>query len=219
MKRRYRDGRREDGATLVEFAVLMPLMLLMIIGITEFGIGFKDWLTVANATREGARMGAVVGNDIDADCNIIGAVMNNMGIAGVDNVQEFWVFKANSDGSPSGTRNTYTYLSGDPADCTNWSGVIAGIPRPDRPPPDRLPLTSSGYGSPSRTHGSPGSRRSSERSPGPKTRSCAWSRRRSNDTSLSRLPRPGTSGIDVSSHGAGSHGMSRRETGGRRSSG
>ena len=124
MSWRYRDRHREDGATLVEFAVLMPLLLLMIIGITEFGIGFKDWLTVANATREGARMGAVVGNDIDADCNIIGAVMDHMGIAGVDNVQEFWVFKANSDGTPSGTRNTYTYLSGDPADCTNWSGVI-----------------------------------------------------------------------------------------------
>ena len=116
--------RQESGATLVEFALLMPLLLLMIIGITEFGIGFKDWLTVANSTREGARMGAVVGNNIDADCKIIGATMNHINIAGVNNVQEFWVFKANSDGSPGASKNTYSYLGGDPADCMNWSGVI-----------------------------------------------------------------------------------------------
>ena len=118
-------ARQESGATLVEFAILMPLLLLMIIGITEFGLGFKDWLTVANATRQGAAMGAVVENDLDADCNIIEATMNGMEIAGVSNIQEFWIFKANSDGSPDlSKRNTYTYDGGDIDDCTNWTGII-----------------------------------------------------------------------------------------------
>lgn len=99
-------------------------MLLMIAGITEFGLAFKDWLTVANATREGARMGAVMGDDIDADCAIIGEVMDHINIAGADNIQEFWIFKANSDGSPSSQKNTYNYLGGDPEDCMNWSSTI-----------------------------------------------------------------------------------------------
>ena len=133
-------SRNESGATLVEFAILMPLLILFIIGITEFGIGFKDWLTVANATREGARMGAVVGNDIDADCKIIQAVMRHIDVAGVEHIQDFWIFKANSDGSPSGTKNTYTYVGGDPADCGNWSGVIGWDPATRQTTSGSIPL-------------------------------------------------------------------------------
>jgi Flp pilus assembly protein TadG len=48
-------GRRRRGSTLLEFAMVVPVLLLLLLGIIEFGWFFKNQLTVANATREGAR--------------------------------------------------------------------------------------------------------------------------------------------------------------------
>lgn len=123
--RTLRLRRDEGGATLVEFAIVMPILFTLIIGISEFGLAFKDWLSVSNASREGARMGAVSGDHIDADCFILEAVVEAFaGAADIDQVVELWIFKANSDGTPSGQRNVYTYLGGDPADCGNWGSTI-----------------------------------------------------------------------------------------------
>jgi Flp pilus assembly protein TadG len=46
---------RRSGSTLVEFAIVLPLLLAVLIGIMEFGWLVKNNLTIANAAREGAR--------------------------------------------------------------------------------------------------------------------------------------------------------------------
>ena len=46
---------REDGVVSVEFAILFPLFLLILVGILEFGHLFYVRHTLTNATREGAR--------------------------------------------------------------------------------------------------------------------------------------------------------------------
>jgi len=49
----------EAGQSLVEFAmVLMPLMLILL-GIIQFGFVFNSYVTITNAAREGARTGTV----------------------------------------------------------------------------------------------------------------------------------------------------------------
>jgi Flp pilus assembly protein TadG len=57
---------REDGAAAVEFALLLPLLVLLLFGIIEFGLAFNTRIQATNAAREGARM-AVVGIDNWAD--------------------------------------------------------------------------------------------------------------------------------------------------------
>jgi Flp pilus assembly protein TadG len=47
--------RRRKGASIVEFALIMPVLLVLLIGILESAYLAKVYLTVANATREGAR--------------------------------------------------------------------------------------------------------------------------------------------------------------------
>lgn len=54
-----KDGQR--GAALVEFAVLAPLLVLLVLGIVEFGWLFGQFNDVRHATREGARFAAVNG--------------------------------------------------------------------------------------------------------------------------------------------------------------
>ncbi|MBA3559712.1 MAG: pilus assembly protein [Gemmatimonadaceae bacterium] len=49
----------EDGAAVVEFALVLPVLLLIMWGIIEIGRAFYTINNAASAAREGARMGAV----------------------------------------------------------------------------------------------------------------------------------------------------------------
>ncbi|OGO45900.1 MAG: hypothetical protein A2W34_00230 [Chloroflexi bacterium RBG_16_64_32] len=61
MLKLIRTGRQkgERGQALAEFALLIPLFLLLLFSIVDFGMGFYSWITVTNSAREGARLGAV----------------------------------------------------------------------------------------------------------------------------------------------------------------
>jgi len=49
----------ERGQSLVEFALVAPIFLMLVFAIVDFGMGFHAWITVTNSAREGARLGAV----------------------------------------------------------------------------------------------------------------------------------------------------------------
>ena len=44
---------------MVEFALVLPLLLIVLFFVVDFGVGFTRWIAITNATREGARYGAV----------------------------------------------------------------------------------------------------------------------------------------------------------------
>jgi hypothetical protein len=56
----------ESGAELIEFALVLPLLLLVVLGIIDFGFLFQRYEVVTNAAREGARV-AILPNYSDAD--------------------------------------------------------------------------------------------------------------------------------------------------------
>ena len=58
--------RDEDGAAAVEFALLLPLLVLLLFGMIQFGLALNARIQATNAAREAARM-AVVGIDNWAD--------------------------------------------------------------------------------------------------------------------------------------------------------
>ena len=64
----------ENGASVVEFAVVLPLLLLLLFGIIEFGIILFDQAMLTNASREGARAGIVAGDDRLKEPGIQGVV-------------------------------------------------------------------------------------------------------------------------------------------------
>ena len=55
-----RFGHESDGAAMVEFAIIAPLLFLLIFGIIDFGRVFFLYNNLTNAAREGARLGAVL---------------------------------------------------------------------------------------------------------------------------------------------------------------
>ena len=57
--------RREAGAEIIEFALVLPLLLFVMIGIFDFGLMFRDYGVITNAAREGARIGVLAGYSDD----------------------------------------------------------------------------------------------------------------------------------------------------------
>lgn len=53
----------QKGAAVVEFAVILPLLLLIVFGIVEFGLIFYNQAILTNASREGARRAIVYRTD------------------------------------------------------------------------------------------------------------------------------------------------------------
>lgn len=56
--------RSERGQALVEMALVLPVLVLLIFGIIEFGRVFNAYLIITNAAREGARAGIVGATDL-----------------------------------------------------------------------------------------------------------------------------------------------------------
>jgi len=54
-----RGGKAEGGQSLVEFAFVLPIFLLVLFAIIDFGMAFHAWITVTNSAREGGRLGSV----------------------------------------------------------------------------------------------------------------------------------------------------------------
>jgi Flp pilus assembly protein TadG len=56
-------GCRERGAVAVEFALLLPVLLLIVFGIIDFGRALNAQITLTQAAREGARLAALGNSD------------------------------------------------------------------------------------------------------------------------------------------------------------
>ena len=56
----------ERGAALLEAAITIPIILLIAVGIFEFGRAYQTWQVLTNAAREGARV-AILVDKTDAD--------------------------------------------------------------------------------------------------------------------------------------------------------
>jgi len=108
--------KNEDGATLVEMAFVLPVLMLLIFGSVEFGLAFKERLTVASAANSATRTGATMGTRAEADIRILEALevglydqVDPSIIVKVD------IFKADDvTGAKTSDVNSYTYDGTDP---------------------------------------------------------------------------------------------------------
>lgn len=71
-----RGTRDERGVSSVEFALVLPLLLILMFGIIEFGLAWYSKQVVTNASREGARAGIVWQDPKMSDSEITAVVQN-----------------------------------------------------------------------------------------------------------------------------------------------
>ena len=60
---------------MVEFALVLPLFMLLVFGVIEFGVTYNNYITVRQGTREAARQGAVgvFGPPVSSSCSLTGS--------------------------------------------------------------------------------------------------------------------------------------------------
>ena len=66
----HRFRQTEAGQSLVEFTMILPIFLVLMFGLVDFGRGFYTWLLVTNAAREGAGVAAVQADKSTIDARI-----------------------------------------------------------------------------------------------------------------------------------------------------
>lgn len=100
---RVTKGRRERGASAVEAAVVTPVVFLMIFGIIEMGMLFKDYLSVGTMARTGVRTASAMPRDADYADSTIKTILASGSAMPYANVEELWIYRANdTDNYPKG---------------------------------------------------------------------------------------------------------------------
>ncbi|MGH8359803.1 MAG: TadE/TadG family type IV pilus assembly protein [Pseudomonas sp.] len=116
----WRLGRRSEASQLVEFAVSLPLLVVFVVGIFDFGQAFNIKLKLSGAVREGARVGAsfptsdLTGNSIQGggtidgirdvvDAYLVSSGLNDCGLQSYSGTQTggtlTWVYMASGGGN------------------------------------------------------------------------------------------------------------------------
>lgn len=92
MRRGSRRLRGERGVAMVEFALVVPLLLLVAVGLLQFGRVFYYWITTNHLANEGARWAAVDCAPATSGCglgagNLQQYIYDNAGISGNTELQ------------------------------------------------------------------------------------------------------------------------------------
>lgn len=134
---------RDKGQALVEFALVLPIALFLLLIMLEVGLAYSHKLTVGYASREGARTGAALGNGGAASCSgsdpyaasaadvdkqIVAATQRILKSPGSDvimsNVSQIRIYKASSTGDQvGGSVNVWTYTPGAGPDIDDGASV------------------------------------------------------------------------------------------------
>ncbi|MCP3855073.1 MAG: pilus assembly protein [Actinomycetia bacterium] len=112
---RARRLRGDEGVALVELALFAPFLIFMVMGMMEFGLMWRDSITVTNSARAGARIGSNAADDNLADYSVV------LNVAG-----------ALSDISPGDVRKLVIYEASGPngqvpASCLTSSGPTCNL--------------------------------------------------------------------------------------------
>lgn len=120
--------RSDRGANLVEFAILMPLLLLLALGIVELGWKFGQFNDVRHAVREGARLAAVAGaTDMELEARICSAL--DLVDAGITQVEMAWTPDADTDGNTDIGEPGSIRVEVDASSLTNAPVISAFLPQ------------------------------------------------------------------------------------------
>jgi hypothetical protein len=131
LRRTVRERRGDAGQSLVEFAMVVTVVMLFLLGLLEFGFVFDHHLTLEYASREGARSGSALANGggvmgcgagqspnaATVDPQIIAAVQRVLTSPGSQvvpsRVSSIRIYKADAAGNETGSAvNVWIYQAG-----------------------------------------------------------------------------------------------------------
>ena len=91
---------RSRGQTLVEFALVFPIFITMVMGIIEFSFVFNALLSIGHATRDAALVAAEAGNAASADCVTLQTIERDVTVpADLTRIQQVSIYRSDRNGA------------------------------------------------------------------------------------------------------------------------
>jgi Flp pilus assembly protein TadG len=116
--------RRDKGAAAVEFALILPVLLLLVGGVVDFGLLYYNQIVLSNAARDGSRLIAAnpTANPGWTQAYIQTRISNSAAPFGVNSSATAWTCTSGSSVTVTVTRN--------PAFKWTMLGMVPGITTP-----------------------------------------------------------------------------------------
>src|SRR5437899_10016497 len=115
--RRIRALREMDGQSLMEFALLLPIFFLLVLGLIEFAFVWNSRNTVLFATRDGSMLAAEGGNNYGIDCVVLDRIEKDViSPASAIRVQQVQIYWSDRNGAQVGT-SANVYSRAGPTTC------------------------------------------------------------------------------------------------------
>jgi Flp pilus assembly protein TadG len=123
-----RFGRSEKGQAIVEFAMLLPVFVLLIIGLIEFSLVWNSRNTVLFASRDGSMIAAEGGSLYGTDCVVLQRIESDVVSPSTAlRIQEISIYWSDRNGDQIGSnQNIYTRTGS--TSCTYPDGNTITVP-------------------------------------------------------------------------------------------
>lgn len=129
-------GRSEKGQAIVEFALLLPVLVLLVIGIMEFSLVWNSRNTVLFASRDGSMLAAEGGSLAGTDCVVLQRIESDVVSPSTAlRIQSVTVYWSDQNGDQIGS-NQNVYTRGGATSCSYPDGSTITVP---------YTLTTAGY--------------------------------------------------------------------------
>jgi hypothetical protein len=127
-----RRRRRSPGQALVEFALVIPLFLTIVMAICEFTFLFTAYVSVSFSSHDAVQLAATYGDTVGSDCAVLERISKDVMAPAdarkVKTVDIYWVNTASATAAPvAGAENIYTY-DGGIHPCKKPDGTPINIP-------------------------------------------------------------------------------------------
>lgn len=127
MTRSERARGGEDGQTLVEFALIFPMFVILVMGMIEFSLAFNAMLGVNRASENGVLVASEAGNSLGADCLVLQEVDNKLTAPNTDSaILNVQIQRTNPSGGTILAANVWTRGGSTP--CTLSDGTTMTVP-------------------------------------------------------------------------------------------
>jgi Flp pilus assembly protein TadG len=129
-------GRSENGQAIVEFAMLLPVLVLLIVGIVEFSLVWNSRNTVLFASRDGSMLAAEGGSLDGTDCVVLARIESDVVSPSTSlRIQGVTIYWSDRNGDQIGSnQNVYTRTGS--TSCSYPDGSTITVP---------YTLTTAGY--------------------------------------------------------------------------
>jgi Flp pilus assembly protein TadG len=121
-------GRSEKGQAIVEFAMLLPVLVLLLIGLMEFSLVWNSRNTVLFASRDGSMLAAEGGSLDGTDCVVLQRIESDVvSPATALRLQQVSIYWSDRNGDQIGSnQNAYTRTGS--TSCTYPDGTTITVP-------------------------------------------------------------------------------------------